>query len=61
MADKSDSGGQPTIEKLTSEGVSIRKCIASGEDYGNGGNSSKSSNGSKPKGVLASVKMSKGY
>jgi len=28
MPDKTDAGGQPTLEKLQSEGVSLRKCIS---------------------------------
>ena len=61
MPDKSTTDGQPSIEKLTAEGVSPRKCIAMGEDYGNGksGNSG-GSKASKPRGVLSSVKMGKG-
>lgn len=38
MADKSNTGGQPTLEKLEAEGVSIRKCIASEGLPGYGGN-----------------------
>ena len=55
MADKPNSDGQPTIEKLTSEGVPLRKCIAMGGDYGNGG-----SKPTKANPVLGSVKMGKG-
>jgi hypothetical protein len=41
MPDKADNGGQPTLEKLQAEGVSIRKCIASeGQPGYGGGNSS---------------------
>lgn len=46
MPDKSGSDGQPTLEKLEREGVSIRKCISyegAGEYSGNGGSSTKSS------------------
>lgn len=58
-ADSKD--GQPSIEQLASEGVSIRKCIASGSDYGSSGSAPKSG-GAKPKGSLASMKMTgKGY
>jgi hypothetical protein len=38
MPDKTDSGGQPTMEKLEAEGVSLRKCIASEGQPGYGGN-----------------------
>lgn len=40
MADKTDAGGQPTLEKLTAEGISLRKCISYeglGEYSGNSG------------------------
>ena len=62
MSDKSNDG-QPSIEQLTSEGVSIRKCIASGSDYSGGSKpSTPKSGGAKPKGSLASMKMTgKGY
>jgi hypothetical protein len=49
-----DNDGQPTIEQLASEGVSIRKCIASGTEYGAG---------SKPaatKPALAGMRIGKG-
>lgn len=62
MADKSD--GQPSIETLTSEGVSIRKCIASGEEYGGGSAPAPKASGSaKPQqGSLAGMRMKgKGY
>ena len=59
MPDKSDNSGQPSIEKLTAEGVSLRKCIGMGESYGNGGGSS-SKAPAKPKGALAGMKMKKG-
>jgi hypothetical protein len=60
----SDDNGQPSLDKLASEGVSIRKCIASGEQYGAGpgvgGSPAKA--GSKPQGALASMRMKgKGY
>lgn len=53
------SDGQPSIEKLAAEGVSPRKCIASGTDYGSGssGGSSPPKSGAKPKGALAGMKM----
>jgi hypothetical protein len=55
----SDDNGQPSLDKLASEGVSIRKCIASGEGYGSG-SAPKSS--AKPVGSLAGMKMKgKGY
>lgn len=54
-----DDNGQPSLDKLQSEGVSIRKCIASGEDYGSG---SAPKSGAKPVGSLAGLKMKgKGY
>lgn len=57
MPDKSDEGGQPSMEKLEREGVSIRKCIGMGDSYGgNGGGSSKP----EPKGALASMPMRRG-
>lgn len=40
MPDKSDTAGQPTLEKLAAEGVPLRKCISyegAGEYGGNGG------------------------
>jgi hypothetical protein len=40
MPDKTGAGGQPTMEKLEAEGVSIRKCIASEGQPGYGGKSS---------------------
>ncbi len=67
MPNKSDTNGQPTLEKLEAEGVPIRKCIAMGESYGGNGNqgggskAAKSSGGSsRGKGALASVPMRKG-
>lgn len=61
----SDNNGQPSIDKLASEGVSIRKCIASGEDYGGGssgnGSAPKSGGGAKPKGALSGLRMKGGY
>lgn len=54
--------GQPTIDKLSSEGVSIRKCIASGTDYGNSsGGKSAPKSGAKPKGALSGLRMLGGY
>ena len=53
--------GQPTIDKLASEGVSIRKCIASGEGYGSGKSAPKASGGAKPKGALSGLRMKGGY
>lgn len=55
--------GQPTIDKLASEGVSIRKCIASGTDYGNGsgGKSAPKSGAAKPQSALAGLKKGSGY
>ena len=54
--------GQPTLDKLASEGVSIRKCIASGTDYGSGKASApKSGGGAKPKGALSGLRMKGGY
>lgn len=58
MTDTNDNG-QPSLDKLSSEGVSIRKCIASGEDYGSGGGSAPKS-GAKPVGSLAGMKMKGG-
>jgi hypothetical protein len=58
MPDKSNNG-QPSIEKLTSEGVSIRKCISYGEggEYGGG---SKPAKPAPATGSLASMRMGKG-
>jgi len=56
MANDSNDG-QPTLDKLTAEGLSPRKCIASGTDYGS---APKASSSAKPKGALASVKMKGG-
>lgn len=58
MPDKSDEGGQPSMEKLEREGVQIRKCIAMGESYSNGGNQSGGSKAAKPK--ASSAPMRKG-
>jgi hypothetical protein len=63
MADKTDAGGQPSIEKLTAEGVSPRRCISYdglGEYGGSGGSKPAGNSGSKPKGALASMPMRKG-
>ena len=60
MPDKSDTGGQPTMEKLEREGVPIRKCIAMGDSYGgNGGNSTPKA--SKPKAAPRAGKGRGGY
>lgn len=50
MPDKTDTDGQPTMEKLEAEGVSPRRCISYeglGEYGGNAGNGGDKS--SKPK------------
>ena len=53
--------GQPTIDKLASEGISIRKCIASGEVYGSK-SAPKSGGSAKPaKGALSGLRMKGGY
>ena len=54
MPDKSDTGGQPTLEKLEAEGVPLRKCIAMGENYGNQGGGSKAAK-SQPKSGLSTL------
>lgn len=66
MSDKTD--GQPSIETLASEGISIRKCIASGTDYGSAKaatspGSTKGERGTaKPQGSLGGLRMKgKGY
>jgi hypothetical protein len=58
-----DNNGQPSIDTLSSEGVSIRKCIASGENYGgsSGKAAPKSGGGAKPKGALSGLRMKGGY
>lgn len=63
MPDKSDTGGQPTLEKLEREGVSPRRCISYeglGEYQGGNGGGAKSKSAAKPKAVLSSVPMRKG-
>lgn len=58
MPAKTDTDGQPTLEKLEAEGVPIRKCIAMGESYGNGNSGgAKAAKSSKPPngGGLASL------
>jgi hypothetical protein len=60
MADKTDTAGQPTLEKLGREGVSIRKCIAMGESYGGDGGGSKAAKSAKQPG-LATLAKRAGY
>jgi hypothetical protein len=56
MADNSTNGGQPTLEKLASEGIRLQKCIASEGLPGYGASAgAKPADGSKPKGVLSSM------
>jgi hypothetical protein len=52
-----DNDGQPSLEQLAREGVPLRKCIASGEQYGSG---SAPKAAPKQKGALAGLKMGKG-
>jgi hypothetical protein len=65
MADKSDNGGQPSLEKLQAEGIPLRKCIASDGMPGYGGNGgSKPAGNSKPVPALSSygpVRKGRGY
>lgn len=64
MPNKSDTGGQPSLEKLQAEGVSPRKCIASEgmPGYGgNGGSKTAGNQGSKPAGAFAQMRKGRGY
>ena len=60
MPDKTDTNGQPSMEKLEREGVPMRKCISyeGAGEYGGKGGSSKPA--AKPKGVLSSVPVRRG-
>ena len=63
MPDKSDSSGQPSMEKLTAEGVSPRKCISYeglGEYQGGSSGSAPKAKAAKPQGALASMRMGRG-
>lgn len=53
--------GQPSLEKLTREGISPRKCIASGEEYGSGGGKAAApKSGARAKPALAGLRMKGG-
>ena len=47
MPDKTDTGGQPSLEKLMAEGVSNRKCVSYSGLGEYGGNSGGKSSGAK--------------
>jgi hypothetical protein len=60
MARRIKADGQPNVAKLAAEGLSIRKCIASNDSYGEDGGTPEPVAKPTDGGGLASMPMRKG-
>jgi hypothetical protein len=64
MADKTDTGEQPTLERLASEGIPLRKCISYeglGEYTGNDAGKAKTAKKAPALSSMGPMRRGQGY